>query len=325
MSRELIIHQQSVQPGCQVMIDLPLPRLTTQTQMTMPIHVIRGKKPGPRLFVCAAIHGDELNGIEIIRRLLKQSALNQLCGDLIAVPMVNVYGIIHNTRNLPDRRDLNRSFPGSKKGALAERLAELFMSEVVTKCTHGIDLHTGAIHRSNLPQIRANLDNPETLALAKSFNVPVLLNSDLRDGSLREAAAGAGIPMLLYEGGEALRFDEIPIRAGLQGILDVMRHLGMLPPRKIRKPTSTEPFIACTSQWIRASGSGVFSAAKLLGEPIKRNDVLGIINDPFSNREIPIIAPCNGLIIGRSELPLVHEGEAIYHIAQFGHDHEVTG
>ena len=325
MRDTLVIHQQSIQPGCQVMIDLPLPRLTTQTQVTMPIHVIRGKKSGPRLLVCAAIHGDELNGIEIIRRLLKQSALNRLCGDLIAVPMVNVYGIIHSTRNLPDRRDLNRSFPGSKKGALAERLAELFMSEVVTKCTHGIDLHTGAIHSSNLPQIRADLDHAETLALAKSFNAPVLLNANLRNGSLRQAATQAGIPILLYEGGEALRFDETAIRAGLQGILNVMRHLGMLSAQKIRKPSATKSLIANNSQWIRASGSGIFSATKLLGESIQRNDVLGIINDPFSSREIPVIAPCSGLIIGRSELPLVHEGEAVFHIAQLGVDHEVTG
>lgn len=320
MNNTLAIHQQSIPPGCQVTIDLPLPRLTTQTQVTMPIHVIRGKKPGPRLLVCAAIHGDELNGIEIIRRLLKQPILNQLCGDLIAVPMVNVYGIIHKTRYLPDRRDLNRSFPGSKKGALAERLAELFMSEVVTKCTHGIDLHTGAIHRSNLPQIRTDLYHAETLALAKSFNAPVLLNAGLRDGSLRQAATQAGIPVLLYEGGEALRFDETAIHTGLQGILSAMRHLGMLSAKKTRKPALTEPFIAHRSQWIRASSSGIFSATRLLGETIQRDDVLGIINDPFSNREIPVLSSCSGLIIGRSELPLVHEGDAIFHVAQLGID-----
>ncbi len=275
MRTDLVIIQQSVQPGCQVIIDLPLPRLCTQTQVTMPVHVIRGKKPGPRLLVCAAIHGDELNGIEIIRRLLKRSALKQLCGDLIAVPMVNVYGIIHNTRYLPDRHDLNRSFPGSKKGALAERLAELFMSEVVAKCTHGIDLHTGAMHRSNLPQIRASLDHAETLALAKSFNAPVLLNASLRNGPLRQAAIHAGIPMLLYEGGEALRFDETAICVGLRGILDVMQHLSMLPAKRNRARPPTKSFIAHSSRWVRASSSGVFSGAKQLGEAIQHNDVLG--------------------------------------------------
>ena len=323
MSTELIINDQVIEPGCNVMIDVPLPRLYTHTLMTMPIHVIRGNKPGPRLFVSAAIHGDELNGIEIIRRLLKQPGLNKLRGDLIAIPMVNVYGVIHHSRYLPDRRDLNRSFPGSDKGSLASRLADLFMTEIVVKCTHGIDLHTGAIHRSNLPQIRANLDDAETLLLAKSFNVPVLLNSNLRDGSLREAADKYGIPMLLYEAGEALRFDEHSIRAGLQGTLRVMRHLGMLTARKSRKVV-TEPFVARSSRWVRAPGSGIFRAAKSLGEKIKHNDILGVINDPVATLETPVISPCNGLIIGRSELPLVHEGEAIYHIAQFEDNREVA-
>ncbi len=324
MISDLIINNQSIAPGSNVMVDLPLPRLYTHALMTMPIHVIRGKKPGPRLFVSAAIHGDELNGVEIIRRLVKHPALNKLHGDLIAIPMVNVYGIIHHSRYLPDRRDLNRSFPGSSKGSLAARLADLFMTEIVEKCTHGIDLHTGALHRSNLPQIRANLDDAETLLLAKSFHVPVLLNSNLRDGSLRESAAELGIPMLLYEAGEALRFNEVYIRAGLKGILEVMRHLGMLAARKARKTAAAEPFVARSSQWIRSPGSGVFRAAKSLGEKIKRNDVLGVINDPVATLEVQAISPCNGLIIGRSEIPLVHEGEAIYHIAQFEDNREVA-
>ncbi len=324
MSAELIINDQIIEPGSNVMIDLPLPRLYTHALMTMPIHVVRGKKPGPRLFVSAAIHGDELNGVEIIRRLLKQPALNKLRGDLIAIPMVNVYGVIHHSRYLPDRRDLNRSFPGSKKGSLAARLADLFMTEIVVKCTHGVDLHTGAIHRNNLPQIRANLDDVETLSLAKSFHVPVLLNSNLRDGSLREAADKFGIPMLLYEAGEALRFDEHSIRAGLRGILGVMRHLGMLSARKSRKSAVIEPFVARSSQWVRAPSSGIFRAAKSLGEKIKRNDILGVINDPVAALETAVISPCNGLIVGRSELPLVHEGEAIYHIAQFEDNREVA-
>lgn len=323
MTTDLTINDQSIAPGSRVMIDLPLPRLYTHTLMTMPVHVIRGKKPGPRLFVSAAIHGDELNGVEIIRQLLKQPGLNKLHGDLIAIPMVNVYGIIHHSRYLPDRRDLNRSFPGSKTGSLAARLADLFMTEIVVKCTHGIDLHTGAIHRSNLPQIRANLDDAETLSLAKSFHVPVLLNSNLRDGSLRESAAARDILMLLYEAGEALRFNEVSIRAGLNGILEVMRHLQMLAVRKNQKHTA-EPFVARSSQWIRAPGSGIFRAAKSLGEKVKRNDVLGAINDPVATLETPVISPCHGLIIGRSEIPLVHEGEAIYHIAQFEDNRQVA-
>ncbi|MDT8363033.1 MAG: succinylglutamate desuccinylase/aspartoacylase family protein [Nitrosomonas sp.] len=316
MTSTLIINNQSIKPGTITTIDLPLPKLYTHTLMTMPIHVISGKKPGPRLFVSAAIHGNELNGVEIVRRLLKQPVLKKLRGDLIAIPMVNVYGVIQQSRYLPDRRDLNRSFPGSKKGSLTARLADLFMTEIVTKCTHGIDLHTGATHRNNLPQIRANLSEPETLRLAKSFNVPVLLNANLQDGSLREAVSGLGIPMLLYEAGEALRFDEHAIRVGLRGIMGVMRALGMLP-RKSQGTVASRSLLAHDSQWIRAPGGGIFCAARRLGEHISHQDVLGIIRDPSSDLEIPVIASCNGLIIGRSELPLVHEGEALFHIAQF--------
>ncbi|MDF1582314.1 MAG: succinylglutamate desuccinylase/aspartoacylase family protein [Methyloprofundus sp.] len=323
MQTDLIINGQVIKPGSNLVVDLPLPPLYTNTPMTMPVHVIHGKRPGPKLFVSAAIHGDELNGVEIVRRLLKQPALKRLQGTLIAIPMVNVYGVIHHSRYLPDRRDLNRSFPGSAKGSLAARLAELFMREIVAQCTHGIDLHTGAIHRSNLPQIRANLDDQATLALAKAFNVPVLINSNLRDGSLREAAAEQGIPMLLYEAGEALRFDEFCIRAGLQGILEVMGHLQMITPRKNRKGIK-EPYIARSSSWVRASASGIFRTVKPLGSYIKRKEVLGVISDPISNAEFEVLSPYNGLVIGRSEIPLVYEGEAVYHLAKFEDYKEVA-
>lgn len=306
-----------------MMIDLPLPALYTHTPMTMPIHVIRGKKDGPRLFVCAAIHGDELNGIEIIRRLLKHPGLSRMHGMLVAIPMVNVYGVIHHSRYLPDRRDLNRSFPGSNRGAMASRLADLFMSEIVAKCTHGIDLHTGAIHRSNMPQIRGNLDDEETLALAKAFGVPLLLNSNLRDGSLREAAAEHGIPMLLYEAGEALRFDEISIRAGVKGVLNVMRELGMIKGGARKRPVN-EPFVARSSGWVRAPASGIFRTTKALGNHVRRREILGIISDPFSDLEVDVTSPGDGIVIGRIELPLVHEGEALYHVARFEDYKEVA-
>lgn len=323
MCSDLVINKQIIRPGSNQLIDLPLPPLYTHAPMTMPVHVINGKKPGPRLFVSAAIHGDELNGVEIVRRLLKQPALKRLTGTLIAIPMVNVYGVIHHSRYLPDRRDLNRSFPGSAKGSLAARLADLFMHEIVEQCTHGIDLHTGALHRSNLPQIRANLDDPVTLELAKAFNVPILLNANLRDGSLRASSADQGIPMLLYEAGEALRFDEVCIRAGMNGIMEAMRHLGMISARKNKKGIK-EPFIARSSHWVRASASGIFRTVKPLGSHINRKEVLGVISDPISNSEVEVLSPYTGLVIGRAELPLVYEGEAVYHIARFEDHQEVA-
>jgi predicted deacylase len=320
---ELEINGTRILPGDNLTVELPLPEFYTHMPLTMPVHVVRGKKEGPTLFVSAAIHGDEINGIEIIRRLLILPALKRLRGSLIAIPIVNVYGVIQHSRYLPDRRDLNRSFPGSERGSLAARLAHLFMDEIVSKCSHGIDLHTGARHRANLPQIRANLDHQETHRLAHAFSVPVLLNSNLRDGSLRQAADELGIPMLLYETGEALRFDEVGIRAGLNGITNVMRELGMLPASK-RHKKAVEPFVARSSGWVRAPASGVIRTHVALGAHIKRNEVLGIVSDPFGGGEREITAPYSGIIIGRSIIPLVLEGEAIFHIARFEDVREVA-
>ena len=162
MTTEFRINDEAVLPGERKTIGLPLPKLYTHTPLSMPVHVVRGKKDGPKIFICGAIHGDELNGVEIIRRILLLPSLKRLRGTLVAVPAVNLYGLIHRSRYLPDRRDLNRSFPGSVKGSLAARIARSFMDQIIKQCTHGIDLHTGAIHRSNLPQIRANLENKET-------------------------------------------------------------------------------------------------------------------------------------------------------------------
>ncbi len=313
-----------INQGCRATIELPAGRLYTHAPMTIPVHVVRGRHNGPRLFVCAAIHGDEINGVEIIRRLLKMSLLKRIRGTLIAVPIVNVHGFINHSRYLPDRRDLNRSFPGSEKGSLAARIAHLFMDEVVNKCTHGIDLHTGAIHRGNLPQIRANLDDSETEKLARAFDVPVIISANLRDGSLREAAAEAGIPMLLYESGEALRFDEVSIRAGVKGIINVMRELDMLAPSpKSAKKKNMEPVVARSSSWIRAGGSGILRALVPLGGKVERGTLLGVVADPFGERELQVKSPFRGIVIGRNNLPLVNEGDALYHIARFGDVEEV--
>lgn len=230
MTREIVIGGTSIKPGERRRICLDVAKLYDFTDMNIPIEVVRGKEEGPVLFVSGAIHGDEINGVEIIRRLLVKKALKNIKGTLIAVPIVNVYGFNSNSRYLPDRRDLNRNFPGSPNGSLTAQLAYTFMSEIVDKCTHGIDLHTAAINRANLPQIRACLDDPETQRMAHAFQVPVLLHSTLRDGSLREATRERKIPTLLFEGGEALRFNEKVIKSGLRGVLSVMREIRMLLP-----------------------------------------------------------------------------------------------
>ena len=318
-----IINGQRIAAGTRQTVNLPAGRLSTQTEVTLPVHIIHGRQNGPKLFISAAIHGDELNGVEIIRRVLKLSALKRMKGTLIVVPIVNVFGIVNHSRYLPDRRDLNRSFPGSKTGSLATRLAYLFMEEIVSKSTHGIDLHTGAIHRSNLPQIRANIDDEETEKLARDFGVPVIISSNIRDGSLREAASHYGVPMLLYEAGEALRFDEVSIRAGVKGVVNVMRTLGMLTqPKRISK-TTIEPVIARSSTWVRSPESGIFRALIPLGGRIKRGQLLGVVADPLGVSENEILAPFGGIVIGRTNIPLVNEGDALFHVAKFGDVHDV--
>lgn len=306
----------TVAPGQRAVVEMPAAQLYTQTPLNIPVHVVHGRQPGPTLLVCAAIHGDELNGVEIIRRLLRLTALKRLRGTLIAVPVVNVFGFIHKSRYLPDRRDLNRCFPGSETGSLGARMAWLFKTQILDRATHAIDLHTGAIYRSNLPQIRANLASAETAAMADAFGVPVVLNSVLRDGTLREVAEARGIPVVTYEAGEALRFEETCIRVGVRGVVNVMRHLDMLTDRR-PSPVTVKPAVAGSSTWVRAECDGVFRALVTLGARIHEGQLLGRISSPFIEEEIEVRAPCAGILIGRDNLPLVNEGEALFHIARF--------
>ncbi|MDH3984697.1 MAG: succinylglutamate desuccinylase/aspartoacylase family protein [Gammaproteobacteria bacterium] len=312
---EIVIGGTTVRPGQRVDITLPVASLYTATSIGMPVHVICGRKAGPTLFVSAAIHGDELNGVEIIRRLLRRKIIGTVRGTLIAVPIVNVHGFLDQSRYLPDRRDLNRSFPGSPRGSIAARLANRFIEEIVSKADYGIDLHTGAINRANLPQIRANLDDERTLEIAHAFGAPVLIDADIRDGSLRASAAESGLPILIYEAGEALRFDETSIRAGLRGIFNVMRHIGMLPHRESRR--HVVPVIARATRWVRASSSGIVANRVALGGRVAEGDRLATIGDPLGHREDAVLAPFDGIVIGRSNLPLAHEGDALFHLGSF--------
>ncbi|MEW5704956.1 MAG: succinylglutamate desuccinylase/aspartoacylase family protein [Pseudomonadota bacterium] len=310
----------TIPAGTRRTVDLPLSLLSNHTPMTVPVHVVHGRKEGPRLFVCSALHGDEINGVEIIRRLLQLQRLSRLKGTLLAVPVVNVYGFVSNTRYLPDRRDLNRSFPGSANGSLAGQLANLFLQEVVSRSTHGIDLHTGAIHRTNFPQVRADLTNPEVLRLAYAFGAPLVLDAVLREGSLRQSAIKQNVPTLTYEAGEALRFDESGIRVGLRGVLHVMGALGMLstPEISTKKPEKKKKMasvLARASYWVRAPSGGILRTSHLPGERINANAKLGSIFDPFGEKEIVVTANNPGILIGRTNLPVVNQGDALFHIA----------
>lgn len=310
---EIEIVGATITPGERREIEIPVARLITHTLLSLPVTVLHGIEPGPRLWLSAAIHGDEINGVEIIRQVLEQVNPKQLRGTLIAVPVVNLFGFLEQSRYLPDRRDLNRCFPGSPEGSLASRLADLFMREIVSRSTHGIDLHTASDHRTNFPQIRANLLDEETYACAKAFGAPIMIHATTRDGSLRQAVAKTGIPILLYEGGEALRFDAEAIRVGTQGILGVMNRLEM---SSFPIPSASSVEVEKT-KWVRASRGGILRLQVQLGESVSKKQVLGIIANAFGNERVTLKSPLDGIIIGHTQNPLVNQGDGIIHIAAY--------
>ncbi|QFT61654.1 succinylglutamate desuccinylase/aspartoacylase family protein [Roseivivax sp. THAF30] len=304
----------SIAPGHRASVDLPVSVLSDHTPVTLSAEVLHGRKPGPTVFVSAAIHGDEVIGVEIVRRLLRAQPLTRLAGTLIAVPVVNTFGFLNQSRYLPDRRDLNRCFPGHGDGSLAARLANIFMTEIVTRCDVGIDLHSAAVGRTNLPQIRLTPNDPRLAELGRAFGAPVTLTSRVRDGSLREAADDAGVDVLLYEAGEGLRFDETAARAGVAGILRVLHHLGMIAGRGV--PKTRGPSVFCeTSTWVRTPSGGLLRTLKAAGDYVSEGETLGIVSDPFGHVDDEIAAPAAGVVIGRTNLPVVNEGDACFHIA----------
>lgn len=328
--KPFVIGEHSIAPGTRRTVDLPVSVLSDHTPVTMSVHVLHGRRPGPVLFVSAAIHGDEVIGVEIARRLLKAPQLEapeleKLKGTVLVIPIVNAFGFLNHSRYLPDRRDLNRSFPGSQRGSLAGRLANLFMSEIVNRADYGIDLHSAAIHRTNLPQIRVSPSQPDTLMLAKAFGAPVVLTSKVREGSLREAAQAKGTDVLVFEAGEGLRFDEMAIRAGVSGILRVMRALKMLGSKGITKPKARS-ILTKSSYWVRSPAGGLLRPFKSIGDVVEPQMLLGIVSDPFGENERNVIADYGGLVVGRTNLPVVNEGDGLFHIADVSekYDAELT-
>jgi len=311
---EIVIGGTVIEPGQRQRIELPAARLYTQNQMNLPVEVLNGAKDGPSLWLSAAIHGDEINGVEIIDRVLEKLDVRKLHGSLVAVPVLNVFGFIQQQRYMPDRRDLNRCFPGSANGSLASRLAHLFMNQIVANSTHGIDLHTASNHRTNLPQIRANLKHGPTRQMAEAFGAPVMIQVDAPRGSLRHAVAKKNLPVLTYEAGEPLRFNSDAINIGVKGVLRVMAALGI---RKVKTPKSgSRPSIEVTkTTWVRARRSGILRLGVKMAESVVRGQVLGELHDVFGDHKARLRSPCDGLVIGHTHNPLVSQGDAIIHVA----------
>lgn len=304
----------TIAPGTKEECELPISRLVTGNQISIPLKIFHGKKPGPVIWMSAGIHGDEIQGVEIIRRVMEILNPSTMAGTIIMVPIVNVHGFLNQSRYLPDRRDLNRSFPGSPKGSLASQVAHLFMKEIVSLCDLGIDMHTGSDGRKNLPHIRTDLNNPELKELAMMFGAPVMLHARVRDGSLREAAMERGTKVLLFEGGEANRFNEHSIIAAVKGITHILYSLKVL---EVDFMTMGQHTLECrSSSWLRAKRAGILQLKGELGDQVEKGQVLGIIHDSTGNRLSQVKAHRNGIIIGRLETPLINQGDALYHIAE---------
>jgi len=316
-----VIGGAAIAPGQRRLVDIPVSKLSNHTPVTLPVHVMHGERPGPTMFITAAVHGDELNGVEIIRRILRTLQPGNISGTLLAVPVVNAYGFIGRSRYLPDRRDLNRSFPGSANGSLAARLAHILLTEVVKRSQIGIDLHTAAIHRVNLPQIRCEYSRrPRSRDLAEAFGTEVILDSPERAGSLRKSARELGVDVLVYEGGEGLRFDEFAIKAAVDGIANVMLKIGMLELPEGIEATAVvarrRPILfANASRWVRAPEGGVLRTSKRIGDAVSENEIIGFVSNPYEEADVEVRSPRRGLVIGRTTLPIVNMGDALFHIA----------
>lgn len=304
-----------VRAGSTKEVELPITRLVTGGDVSLPVRVVHGREDGPAVWVNAAIHGDEVLGVEVIRQVMATLSARTFRGTLVAVPVVNVLGFMTGDRYLPDRRDLNRSFPGSARGSLASRIAHLFMTEVVGKCDVGIDLHTAADRRANLPQIRADLDDPRTRELAEVFGAPVMLHARLRDGSLRQAGRDRGATVLLYEAGEALRFDEDAIAVGVRGVRRVLASLGMIDDEPAPDEAPVEVVESRGSGWVRARGTGILHLEVHLGEWVEAGQRLGGLSDTFGRRVRLVHADRAGIVIGLTRAPIVNAGDALVHVA----------
>jgi predicted deacylase len=313
MPEILRINKHNIGLGETLQTAMNIARLPSRTKIDIPIYINRGREDGPVLLMVGGLHGDEINGIEIIRRMISRNILLPQKGTVMAIPILNIYGFLTLNRETPDGKDLNRSFPGSKIGSLASRIAFQVTKDILPIIDIGLDFHTGGASRTNIPQIRCDFDFPKNLEFAKAFAPQVIVNSELVDKSLRKAAQKMGKPILVYEGGESLRLDEHAIEEGIKGTQRLMAHLGMIEPDQDTqsKPSS---IVLTHNSWIRAKAAGLFRSLVKNGQRVKKGQVMGAINDPFGEVEAIHKAPHNCVVFGVNMMPVVHEGEAIFHI-----------
>ncbi|MGI4875175.1 MAG: succinylglutamate desuccinylase/aspartoacylase family protein [Janthinobacterium lividum] len=301
-----------IKPGEQVLTRLVISKLPSGAVIDVPVHVIRAPEPGPVLLLMAGMHGDEVNGIETIRRLVRRQLLRPSRGTVIAIPILNIYGFLNFSREVPDGKDVNRSFPGHPRGSVASRVAHRFMREIMPLVDVGIDFHTGGAARANHPQLRCLLGQDARIeALAQAFAAPFTLHARLRPGSLRATAHALNKPIIVYETGESLRLDEAGIEEALAGTLRVLHHLGMGEAA----PASARPTISChRHRWLRARYAGLFRAHVGLGDFVEKGQIYGSVADPYGEQAVRLESPISGYVIGLNYMPVVNQGDALLHL-----------
>jgi uncharacterized protein len=302
--------------GESVQVKMDFARLNTRDTIEVPIIVERGKKDGPCLLLIGGVHGDETNGVEIVRQIVAKGLNKPEIGTIICIPLLNVFGFINQTREFPDGRDLNRVFPGSDKGSLASRFAYHIMKEVIPNIDYCIDFHTGGAQRFNYSQIRIDDGDEESLKLAKVFNSPYIVYSKSQERTFRKSMVKLGIKVLLFEGGKSLNLDKIVTKVGIQGAINVMHELGLRDfSSKISKINSdSQPIIIKTAKWIRAKHSGMYRSDVSAGQKVAKGIKLGSISDPFGNFEKDFKNNQEGYILNSNHAPLVNQGDALFHI-----------
>jgi predicted deacylase len=309
--RKIVIAGQEILPGEFKEIDINIARLPSHTVIDTPIYVSRGEEEGPVLALTAGMHGDEINGMEIVRRMLDSGLHKPKRGVTICMPIVNMYGFLNYSRDVPDGKDINRSFPGNKSGSLASRVAYHLMHDVIPLIDIGIDFHTGGAMRANYPQVRAVLRHETNLKLAEAFHAPFTIDAPYRPNSFRKEAARRGKYIIVYEGGESLRFDQQAIEIGIAGTLRVMKHLNMID---VAPEPADENRIVWNTSWIRAHHAGLFQPNVKCGQLVHKGEWVGTITDPFGEFKEEVMAPETAFVIGLNNIPVINAGDALMHL-----------
>lgn len=305
------INTVDVHPGEETTIILNVAQLPTRTQIDIPVTVFNAKEPGPTLLLMAGLHGDEINGIEILRRIFDAKLHRVDAGQVIIIPILNIYGFLNFSRDVPDGKDVNRSFPGSENGSLAANVANMLMKNVIDQIDYGVDFHTGGGQINNYPQLRADFTDPKNRELAGYFQPPMFVQSGLIDKSLRWAAHQRGKNIIVFEGGESLRFSPFAIQEGINGILRLMKGLGMRSDAPVQE---LQPIEVVDRKWLRCLDSGLWILNCVEGDKIKKGQVLGYTTSPFGDFQSEIISPEDGYIVGLNYMSVVNRGDALIHI-----------